>query len=1270
MPKNIYQKYGISESYIPKIYFNKITLNRSNYGINLDRSILPYIDEATAPISTTSIVTKTRTIVWRESEGWLMNPEVVAEREAQGEVLERMDRNGEEHRFFWNHGTKKVTNKIDFFGGYNKKFTNEEKTCVSVESKIIFNVSNEAEFKKIVEDDDFNEAVELYYSVFYDSKAGEVLARTTEEVLNKDVHIFDTLLKNNALPGEQKMVSMSTILKQTWNDQYSDLNKRYLSPFDILKKYKKVFPNGQVYYELPYVITFELQNKNPQNVYLLAFSKVKDFELDLTLNFGQFEIDLTDFITFGELEGTDQAQTIGPHTFETVVRNGNAQRFGAVFTISNNQATTITSSTPDPEKEEKDNIDRELAFNDVKGTPWFGGVHRRGQRFMTGDVHTSELHPYLDIMHVLNPKVIDLRPIEKIKNAQIDFSSLADILGNVDINFSDSTDSGRQSYQARFGRRRTKEWWTTKYLITTNSSKRLHEEMTVISDPLLSSKTNGDIDGFFAVDYTKLLRRYGLVPALLEHMVNITNKGNVAFAFHMRAKMSIALRNTLNIKIDRVSSEGSKTIYDSNSIDAVGKYPADGISNGVDGQSYPELARLGYLNPLSMSRKTFTNLPSVLSMVEFYNFTDLDPTKQFDVKYRYKIYLSVNDPLYEILIFMLNNLDNAINGLGKRLGLNQLISMASVITKNVNILNESGSPYIEGSFIDLEPEAQQNHINQKTVPVKTLLEIVQDYDIDNETNSLISPDEGFLTDLQILIESATLPMLLNSKKTGVEITASDEDALRVATNFTDGENISIDGMTMVANTLESVHQNLSSLISALSNVNATKTNASTTKSALLATKSAGNSNSSLRRISAERLSSTYITKTSFGFDYTDVFFRNPELEDEFTGAAAIQFKRGLKQITATRYNRGIEHILKDYYSTTVIKDGFLPPSHASVDANGYTYLPLYPDGITIPDRFKLSDEQTWEAILQALMLFKSDKLSKLDAANIFGVTQESLSIGTQGKNDIFKKMQILGESVDESVAKLKLAERSQTLIAQKGLSIQDKEVVGESMEYLSDGTVGSRGEIIYESTKTSHTDIKTNNFLSYVNNLAAGSSPELHLLTGEAYKKEPFENSSLQSLALIFHNLDIFHGESEFDLSSNFGQIYNSLVDPTNNQMYLARYGEYLFRFLHGVKIEYLDNFQTYDLSEEESISTLASVDNCDLSSYEWKKLTRARIENLGTGQYDRCLLCRVTHHNTHVLLNDTINEGLSFFPVFSKYFLITGGSNTAYELRQFGEML
>ena len=143
MPKNIYQKYGISESYIPKIYFNKITLNRSNYGINLDRSILPYIDEATAPISTTSIVTKTRTIVWRESEGWLMNPEVVAEREAQGEVLERMDRNGEEHRFFWNHGTKKVTNKIDFFGGYNKKFTNEEKTCVSVESKIIFNVSNE-----------------------------------------------------------------------------------------------------------------------------------------------------------------------------------------------------------------------------------------------------------------------------------------------------------------------------------------------------------------------------------------------------------------------------------------------------------------------------------------------------------------------------------------------------------------------------------------------------------------------------------------------------------------------------------------------------------------------------------------------------------------------------------------------------------------------------------------------------------------------------------------------------------------------------------------------------------------------------------------------------------------------------------------------------------------------------------------------------------------------------------------------------------------------
>ena len=60
--------------------------------------------------------------------------------------------------------------------------------------------------------------------------------------------------------------------------------------------------------------------------------------------------------------------------------------------------------------------------------PWFGGVHKHEDRYMTGDTHVDELHPFLDINYVQNRKVIDLRPLKEVKDAQMDFSSLNDLL--------------------------------------------------------------------------------------------------------------------------------------------------------------------------------------------------------------------------------------------------------------------------------------------------------------------------------------------------------------------------------------------------------------------------------------------------------------------------------------------------------------------------------------------------------------------------------------------------------------------------------------------------------------------------------------------------------------------------------------------------------------------------------------------------------------------------------------------------------------------------
>jgi len=103
------------------------------------------------------------------------------------------------------------------------------------------------------------------------------------------------------------------------------------------------------------------------------------------------------------------------------------------------------------------------------------------------------------------------------------------------------------------------------------------------------------------------------------------------------------------------------------------------------------------------------------------------------------------------------------------------------------------------------------------------------------------------------------------------------------------------------------------------------------------------------------------------------------------------------------------------------------------------------------------------------------------------------------------------------------------------------------------------------------------------------------------------------------------------------------------------------------VKIEYLDDFQAYDLSQETNIPILASLDNWDLNSRIWKHLNWRRINDLEAG---KALLCKVTHHNTSALPNDDINRELNFFPLFYKYFLIIGGGTQTHIIKQFGSTL
>ena len=1318
MPNNIYDKYGISESYIPKVYFNKIVLDTGHGSPVVDTTVLPYIDEAKPAQYTAG---------------------------------------------FKQVGDEPVpdTTSVSALQGFDKKTTGK-KTKISVTSNIIFNVSSDAEFKKIIEDDDFGTSMSILCYAFY-QKIGKGPHPTIFWNTTKDSDVpstkvlWDSILETGetqtitGLDGEEievpisdpkKDAIVSKALKSSTNGIISSwpvsmmtiLNSltENAKTFDIFQKYKKTFPNGKIYYEIPYVFDFELEVENPENIFLLSFCKVEDFELDLTLNFGDFQINDPDTtLSFFDLEGSEN--NIGPLTFETVAKDGKIQDFGAIFTISNNQSTLIPLVNPAKVLEE--NLLREETFNDLKGTPWFGGVHKHVGRFMAGDSHIPDVtHPYLDVHIVPNDKIIDLRPLKEIQEAKIDLSPVKTTFGATSIKYSGN-----------------------------ETNKLISDKLTIISDPLLTSTMDENINGFFAVDYMKFLRKHGLVPALLEHLAKGGELGYEAFdqqmaaaealegyssyiwvngikqsqyelitveellskfqakglappeviwyegrftppseipegakikhlkkgaqskkaeaikeiqeavkmfektGYGIKSHTAVALEKTLNIKITRIGPYESKIIYDSNFVKEDGIYPKfEHDPSGRWDDKPPVEKPLGYLNVVNLTKNSFDL--NNLNLIEFYTFTDLDEEKKYDVEYRYKIECTFSDPLHTLLTQYLTLIDNAINGEGKQMGIKQLVSLLSVLPENSNILNESGSPYIEGSFLDLLPSTSLSD-EGITGGLKTikLLEYIENYDQQNNTESL----EMFNTTLACwlpLFSSDALPILLNSQKTQTKIDKN--QVFKVFKSAININNLSSKSnqtdLVYILNMLTSLRADLASTINGLSNVNATKSSNSAAKNALISTKSPMNSSGMLRRIKEEKVSKMTIKKTNHGFDYTSIFFSEPEV-------SSFARDLGLRQIPIGFYLTFIEKkILPKYldpgvigkdtgvfkqlgvnYSKSGDSEKFLP----SVSKNAFSYLLLEPDGIKIPERLKIAkDFKSWNSILQVLLLFKKDKLARITEENIFGFSQQQTSEFFWGDDWGGKQFEAM-----------KSVERNQTLALDSGLSIQDPiKTKDKTTMYNSDNKVLAEGVPMDITKGTSITDKKINYFLSYVNNYTEGQMnlPKITLSHLNLSAEQAF-NCSIANLSLVLFSKDKVGELGSPNGVSSYDEFCKTLFDD-NKQLFANNYAEYFFTFINGVKVEYLHSFEKFTL-DGVTPSTLAQKDNLDISSGVWKRLD---LKTLNSIPMEESTLCRLTHHKVPFFEEDDIAKELSFYPKFHKYFLLIKGQKKDNDIKGFGSTL
>lgn len=1141
-----YSKYGISESYMPTVYHNRIV-----------------IDKTTAAT---------------------VNKNLTENAYIQGTV-----------------------------GSLGKVTATPVQTLVTVDYNIVFNVPNYSEFVNLTKDNDFGDS--FIINSFICWKDPNIEANSQNIISSNFPLLYAEQLEDlgqNINQVTLKEFSLQDVFKEVANDSLN------LSKFDNFTRYQRTFPDGQKYFQVPYSTKFFVPRESVPFLYLVSYTLVKDFDIDLNLNFGNFQINDDEITAVSVLDaynlGTNKGgANHGPLTVDSLIYNNNVQTKGVFYTIAQNQSTYQGQIPEGVNLQEVTGSDilREEKFNDLKGTPWLGGVHAHEGRYMAGSIHTTDTHPYLDANVVLNKKLIDLRPIKEVKEQKLNLTPILKNIKSTKINY-----------------------------FSDNSKKDLLEKLTIISDPLLSVKreiSNGDehIDGFFAVNYTNFLRKHSVFSGLIENQT-------------MFQRIFENNLTGINIKIFRhdVKTSVSKLVYDSSRAELNGTFKTkpsletqqfSGDLNKID-------VLLGYLSVVNLDKNTL-DVDTQASKLEFYTFTDVDKSKSPDTEYKYEIEVEMNDPVFDYLSNGIAALDKAIRGDGLTLGLQQVLEMLKTSRGETNIVSGGKNfPYV----IDDINQEVINPVNNSTI-----VDLITQYDIRNGTESLTSGDNPKLVLLEDLYKSEIL-LAIGSNTPG--LLAAFSQIVNNIVNLEDAGGISIDLFRLVINTLSSIRDNLKNGINAISNVDIT----TQSFGYRAPTVSSQNGNSSKRIIKEKIMSDTSIKSEGYGFDYLQIF----NDEDNI----------GLRQLTVDTLKQTMDTVYLPKFYDTEQSDSYSLVLNTYLANYGYSTLTLTKDGVVLPKGlFTASDYKDWSNLLQFLLLYIEKNASKLTETTTFTYTQNDSS---DFKFDINKN--ILGLSIvnDENIGLLKSLDRGQKQLSSKGLSIQDEIKTNQSIfveysEEIQTDQKDSQSSILVDNLKRNNI---SDYFLNYVNNAVEnGNQNKNKDLDGvNALALSPTADPRNQTIPVIslveYYNEDSdILGEPEQGVS--YREYYENVVwSPETKKLFLDRFADFFFDFVNSVKIEYLSSFDTYTyvgVLDDAKQSQLDQSNNIDISSNNWTQLTNSVLDNLENGQ---AILCKMVDFvpDAFATTNIPLIHKLKFYKKYYNYFLIIKGQKDL-QIRAFG---
>ena len=1072
----------------------------------------------------------------------------------------------------------------DLIRGFKKKETFDEKLWITFNLAVKIPNMRQNDFLDFIINDDFIKYVKVYQAVFY-NVGGRELYR---EILSSSSKL--NTLKEDI--NKYYLGDTSGINKYLDNNVGMKVGKMDVHPYADqskvpLKSLKTTLPNGAQIYEIPIIKPYHINKLTPTNLATILFTSI-DFNAmweEFSNTMGSKGFDVPNSVA---------ANATSRATGEVIIKDGKIQKTGMMFVVSQNQ----------------ESVENNQKFGKYAGQPWLGGVHRHMvngvMRYMAGDQHTSQPHPYLDVLFTANNKIQDFRQVRRIEKEMVDFTAQENKIFGGDIR-----DLSRK-----------RESLDNPAVFSTLLYSRVHP-----------SHGHSGAEMFFGIDFGKLVKHNCAVPMLIDKMASESNP-NKLFSLLNSSRL-------LNIKIFRRRMDIAKNATNQAS-DRKLVYASDitGFQNTIklktDYRPVPYESTISSLYPVAMDTAV-TNLNGF-----YYHFIFNDHEKKVlsTGEFEYSVEVEYTDPTVGYLNNIYQTILGAIDGSGAKDGLKQYLKKATLPGVFNSYLGTFDSNFVNNI------KAQQDVYTNKGVP-----KIVRSVLMDDKLREVLN-----LSTKNPISKDEFIKVITNM----LDLTVATPDSIEAAIKI----------FEMIADQLRRVINAFSTAkipkVSAFGGSNAATQTTTGVKASSGGRRVISHAHTFDTKVDVRgndagydflsdvKTSSVYGTRALKTVSFDDFVARvSKESRKYFTDDAVDNDSQlELGPLNTENFSTSAKAVVGN-------KEEIIPSARISNSA--FSYLTVPKAGTKLPHYIKdAGEENTYRKLIVNIIRYKKGVLGNYTGGEkIF--TDPRLQDQTLSEF-MFKMTQFFADQgvsfkQDKTLQVETVSNQADTQIISSPQGVLDSPKLGGQNEPVESQNLGAQPEVQKIAGQLGVPDLDLSTLMLSLFNSNEFLLNKMDIIEKEYDPSDPnsrfnrfmareFSNKGIQAVNDLPNQIKAlimkFTDETPLEL------VYNSYI---GGELELSRYGNFWFRHQNIAEVQYLSGYTPYDLGKATDAQTYDKKYGNNISSMEWKRLTPEILNQIQAG---KVVLCRL-HKYRNTLSNDKAYSMLDL-PLYRQYFLLQGG--------------